>query len=229
MSNAKQYIKLEFSTLQNTDLSYSEMIMLSYIKGFEVLYNIKPETIAEKLSMKLSTVRANVRSLKKKGLWLQARNLELDAKNLAPNARNLAPNARNLAIITPVSPMKTPVLLDSILDNSLDTLSETELETNKKVYDKENPFDIFVKEGKDEGLKFEHSLPADITEFDIIMTAIENGEEYEVVQSNTETKKLGYHYEKNKHGIWYGIKESLYNEMKEFYIKKYRELLLQQS
>ena len=61
------------------------------------------------------------------------------------------------------------------------------------------------------------------------MTAIENGEEYEVVQSNTETKKLGYHYEKNKHGIWYGIKESLYNEMKEFYIKKYRELLLQQS
>ena len=243
MSNAKQYIKLEFSTLENTDLSYSEMIMLSYIKGFEVLYNIKPETIAEKLSMKLSTVKANITSLKKKGLWLQSRNLDLESRNLDSEdrnldlesrnldekSRNLDEKSRNLAIITPVSPMKTPVLLDSILDNSLDTLSETELETNKKVYDKENPFDIFVKEGKDEDLKFEHSLPADITEFDIIMTAIENGEEYEVVQSNTETKKLGYHYEKNKHGIWYGIKESLYNEMKEFYIKKYRELLLQQS
>jgi hypothetical protein len=126
----------------------------------------------------------------------------------------------------PNSPMKTEFSKESIKEIIKESIKENSKET---LNNKENPFDIFVKKGKDEGLKFEHSLPADITEFDIIMHAIESGEEYEVVQSNTETKKLGYHYEKNKHGIWYGIKETVYNERKEFYIKEYKKLLLQQS
>jgi len=239
-TNENYSIVSELFWIDNRFTGKTETALICFrIRMTKQFWTYKPETIAGMFGISVRHVNRIYQKMKDcdimdadgKIIYDESKHRDIiESQQRASKPQVMGVDAPSLGLQSPKSipnsPMKTEFSKESIKEIIKESIKENSKET---LNNKENPFDIFVKEGKDEGLKFEHSLPADITEFDIIMTAIENGEDYEVVQSNRETKKLGYHYEKNKHGIWYGIKESLYNEMKEFYIKKYRELLLQQS
>ena len=90
---------------------------------------------------------------------------------------------------------------------------------------KENVFDIFVREATEEGLKFEDSLPADIKEVTIILEAGGNGFDVDIIKNSNQQRKNGYVYYNHKDGSWYGMKETEFESLKQECIQQYKEQL----